>query len=142
MLDFFQMVISGIAVGSSYALMALAMVIVYKTSEVVNFAQGEMALACSYFTFMLLSTYGFSFVAAFICAYLFAMLLGAVLEFAILRRAKDPNLLGLIIITIGMEFILLGFVSWKFGADQQIFPFPITPYDSISIGGAFSACWS
>lgn len=137
MLDFFQMVVSGIAVGSSYALMALAMVIIYKTSEVVNFAQGEMALASSYFTFMILETYGFSFIAAFIGAFLFAMLLGAVLEFSILRRAKEPNLLGLIIITIGMEFVLLGLVSWKFGADQQIFPFPISPYDSISIGGAF-----
>ncbi len=137
MLDFFQMILSGIAVGSSYALMALAMVIIYKTSEVVNFAQGEMALASSYFTFMLLEMYGFSFITAFIFAFIFALFLGAVLEFAILRRAKEPNLLGLIIITIGMEFMLLGFVSWKFGADQQIFPFPISPYDSISIGGAF-----
>ncbi|MBU2513845.1 branched-chain amino acid ABC transporter permease [bacterium] len=137
MLDFFQMIVSGIAVGSSYALMALAMVIIYKTSEVVNFAQGEMALASSYFTFMVLERYGFSFITAFISAFLFALLLGIVLEFAILRRAKEPNLLGLIIITIGLEFVLLGFVSWKFGADQQIFPFPISPYDSISIGGAF-----
>jgi branched-chain amino acid transport system permease protein len=137
MLDFFQMVLSGIAVGSSYALMALAMVIIYKTSEVVNFAQGEMALASSYFTFMLLESYGFSFVAAFVLAFVFSLLLGAILEFAVLRRAKEPNLLGLIIITIGLEFMLLGFVSWKFGADQQIFPFPIGPYDSISLGGAF-----
>lgn len=137
MLDFFQMLLSGIAVGSSYALMALAMVIIYKTSEVVNFAQGEMALASSYFTFMLLESYGFSFIAAFILAFVFALLLGAVLEFAVLRRAKEPNLLGLIIITIGLEFMLLGFVSWKFGADQQIFPFPIGPYESVSLGGAF-----
>lgn len=137
MLEFFQMVVSGIAVGSSYALMALAMVIIYKTSEVVNFAQGEMALASSYFTFMLLETYGFSFISAFICAFLFALFLGVFLEFAVLRRAKEPNLLGLIVITIGIEFVLLGFVSWKFGADQQIFPFPISPYDSVSIAGAF-----
>jgi len=137
MLEFFQMLISGIAVGSTYALMALAMVIIYKTSEVVNFAQGEMALASSYFTFMLLETYGFSFISAFILAFVFALFLGAVLEFAVLRRAKEPNLLGLIIITIGLEFILLGLVSWKFGADQQVIPFPISPYDSIEIGGAF-----
>lgn len=137
MLDFFQMIISGLAVGSSYALMALAMVIIYKTSEVVNFAQGEMALASAYFTFMLLELYGFSFYSAFILAFIFSLILGAVLEYAVLRRAKEPNLLGLIIITIGMEFIILGLVSWKFGADQQVFPFPIGPYDSIEIGGAF-----
>ena len=137
MIDFIQMVLSGIAVGSSYALMAIAMVIIYKTSEVVNFAQGEMALASSYFTFMILETHGFSFLSAFICAFLFSLVLGIVLEFAILRRAKEPNLLGLIIITIGMEFMLLGLVSWKFGADQQMFPFPISPYDSIDVFGAY-----
>jgi branched-chain amino acid transport system permease protein len=137
MLEFFQMIVSGIAVGSSYALMALAMVIIFKTSEVVNFAQGEMALASSYFTFMLLETYGFSFVAAFILAFVFSLLLGAILEFAVLRRAKELNLLGLIIITIGLEFIILGLVSWKFGADQQVFPFPIGPYEGIELWGAF-----
>jgi len=137
MLEFFQMIVSALAVGSSYALMALAMVIIYKTSEVVNFAQGEMALASAYFTFMLLEIYGFSFISAFILAFVFSLILGAVLEFAVLRRAKEPNLLGLIIITIGMEFIILGLVSWKFGADQQVFPFPIGPYDSIEIAGTF-----
>jgi hypothetical protein len=47
MLDFLQMIASGIAVGSTYALMGIAMVIIYKTSEVPNFAQGEMALISS-----------------------------------------------------------------------------------------------
>jgi branched-chain amino acid transport system permease protein len=137
MVEFFQSIVSGVAVGSYYALMALALVIVYKTSEVVNFAQGEMALITSYFTFMMLTTYRLSFTAAFITALLFSLFLGALLEFLVLRRAKNPNVLGMIIITIGLEFILLGFVSWKFGADQQIFPFPISPYESIEVGGAF-----
>lgn len=48
MIDFIQMIVSGVAVGSSYALMGLAMVIIYKTSEVPNFAQGEMALITSF----------------------------------------------------------------------------------------------
>lgn len=137
MLDFFQTLVSGVAVGSYYALMALALVIIYKTSEVVNFAQGEMALISSYLTFMILETYGASFPVAFLSAFVFAILLGAFLEFAVLRRAKNPNVLTMIIITIGIEFILLGFVSWKFGADQQMFPFPISPYDSIDLGGAY-----
>ena len=52
-------------------------------------------------------------------------------------RAKEPNILGLIIITIGMEMILLGLVSWKFGADQRSMPFPISTYDSIAIGNLY-----
>jgi len=54
-----------------------------------------------------------------------------------MRRAKEPNILGMIVITIGLEMVLMGFVSWKFGAEQKVMPFPITPYDSIVIGDIF-----
>jgi len=137
MLDFLQMVVSGIAVGSSYALMGLAMVIIYKTSEVVNFAQGEMALISTFLTYMVLEYYGFPCYLEFPGPLVFALFLGFVLEFGVLSRANEPNILGMIIITIGLEMILLGFVSWKFGADQKTMPFPITPYDSVTIGGVF-----
>ena len=52
MIDFIQMLINGVAVGSSYALLGLAMVIIYKTSEVPNFAQEEMALIATYVAIM------------------------------------------------------------------------------------------
>ena len=137
MLDFIQMLVSGIAVGSSYALMGLAMVIIYKTSEVPNFAQGEMALISAFFAFMLLDGFGWPYYAAFSGALIFSLILGAMLEFAVFRRAKQPTILGLIVITIGIEMVLLGVVSWKFGGDQKTMPFPISPYDSIAVGGVF-----
>jgi len=137
MIDLIQMVVNGIAVGSSYALVGLAMVIIYKTSEVPNFAQGEMALISSYFAMMLLTSFNMSVYSAFLLTFVFAIFLGCFLEFAILRRAKEPNVLGMIVITIGIEMVLLGFVSWKFGADQKSMPFPIGPYDSFIIGDIF-----
>jgi branched-chain amino acid transport system permease protein len=137
MLEFLQMLASGIAVGSSYALMGLAMVIIYKTSEVVNFAQGEMGLVSIFLTYMVLEFYGFPFYVAFPGALVFAVLLGFFLEFCVLRRAKEPNVLGMIIITIGLEMILMGIVSWKFGADPKTLPFPIGPYESVTLGGIF-----
>ena len=137
MVDFLQMVLSGIAVGSSYALMGLGMVLIYKATEVPNFVQGEMALLPVFIAFMLLSTYGVPYYIVFPATLIFALFLGCFLEFAILRRAKEPNILGLIIITIGMEMMLLGFVSWKFGADQRAMPFPISTYDSIILGDIF-----
>jgi branched-chain amino acid transport system permease protein len=137
MLEFLQMLASGIAVGSSYALMGLAMVIVYKTSEVVNFAQGEMSLISIFLTYMVLEFHGFPFYVAFPGALAFAVLLGFLLEFAVLRRAKEPNVLGMIIITIGLEMILMGIVSWKFGADPKTMPFPIGAYESVTLGGIF-----
>ena len=137
MLDFWQVIVGGIAAGSTYALMGLAMVIVYKTSAVPNFAQGEMALASSFFTYMLLEQYDVSYYVAFPAAVVFAVVLGCVLEFGVLRRAKDPTILGMIAITIGLEMILLGLVSWKFGADPKTMPFPVNPYDSYLVGGVF-----
>jgi len=131
------MILSGVAVGSFYALMGLGMVLIYKASQVPNFVQGEMALLPVFLAYMLLETYGLPWFVAFPVTLLFALLLGCFLEFAILRRAKEPNILGLIIITIGMEMILLGLVSWKFGADQRSMPFPISTYDSIAIGDLY-----
>jgi branched-chain amino acid transport system permease protein len=137
MIDFLQTLVSGVAVGSSYAIMGLAIVIIYKTSEVPNFAQGGMALVSSYFTFMILDSYHFPYLIAFFSAFIFSMLLGFFLEFAILRRAKEPNILGMVVITMGMEMMLLGIVSWKFGADPKSMPFPITPFDSIALRNVF-----
>ncbi|MFO7708014.1 MAG: branched-chain amino acid ABC transporter permease [Desulfobacterales bacterium] len=134
MTDFFQMIISGIAVGSTYALMGLAMVIIYKTSEVPNFAQGEIALVSSYIAFMMLDQMGLSYATAFFGALASSVLLGFFLEFAILRRAKNPNILGMIVVTIGIEMVLLGLVSWKFGADAQTMSFPISPWESLQFG--------
>ena len=137
MIEFLQMVLSGIAVGSSYALMGLGMVLIYKSSEVPNFVQGEMALLPVFIAFMLLTTYGLPIYIAFPASLVVAFFLGCFLEFAILRRAKEPNVIGFIIITIGMQMVLFGFVSWKFGADQRAMPFPISSYDSIIIGDLF-----
>jgi branched-chain amino acid transport system permease protein len=137
MIEFFQMVLSGIAVGSSYALMGLGMVLIYKSSEVPNFVQGEMALLPVFVAYMILETYGLPVYIALPGALIFSVFLGFFLEFAVIRRAKEPNIIGLIIITIGLEMVLLGFVSWKFGADQRAMPFPISSYDSVSIGEIF-----
>jgi len=132
-----QIVIGGIAVGSAYALIALAMVIIYKTSEVLNFAQGDMACLSTYVTFMLLHGYGLPFWASLPLTLLFAFVLGACCEFLFMRRAKDPTVLGLIIMTLSLEMILFGLVSWKWGSDQRELPFPITSYDTFTIGSFF-----
>ncbi|MBW2334809.1 MAG: branched-chain amino acid ABC transporter permease [Deltaproteobacteria bacterium] len=133
---FLQLLVSGISIGSIYALVALAMVIIYKTSEVPNFAQGEMAMITTFVAFMLLDTFGQSFLISFTGALVFAVALGAFLEFVFLRRAKDPNVLSLILITLGFEMMLYGLASWKWGAEQQSFPFPVSDFDIVNLGQA------
>jgi len=130
---FYQLIITGISTGCLYALIALAMVIIYKTSEVPNFAQGEMAMMSTFIAFVLLDTLGYSYAIAFCGALIFAIFLGMFMEFVILRRAKNPTILNLIIITLGFEMILYGIASWKWGAEQKYFPFPISDTDIVEI---------
>lgn len=130
-----QVLFGGVSVGAAYGLIALAMVIIYKTSEVLNFAQGDMAMMASFFAFSLLTTYAIPFHIAVPLVLAFAVATGALAEFVFLRRAKEPNVLGLIIITLGIEMIVFGFVSWKWGGDPQDLPVPVSPYDVIMAGG-------
>ncbi len=134
---FGQLIVSGLAVGACYALLALAMVIIYKSSEVLNFAQGEMAMISTFVTFSLLETYHVPFEWAVVLAFLFAILLGMFFELVFLRQAKDPTVIGLIIITLGFEMILMGFAGWKWGPDQRSFPFPVSNIEAYNFHGLF-----
>ncbi|MCZ7584211.1 MAG: hypothetical protein M5R36_13210 [Deltaproteobacteria bacterium] len=56
-----QLIVNGIAMGSLYALIALALVMIYKTSEVINFAQGEISMAATFVAYVLIADKGFGF---------------------------------------------------------------------------------
>jgi len=132
---FGQLIVSGLAVGACYSLLALAMVIIYKTSDVLNFAQGEMAMISTFVAFSLMESYHVPFQWAVVLTFLFAILLGAFFEFVFLRQAKDPTVLGLIIITLGFEMILMGFAGWKWGPDQRSLAFPVSNIETYNFFG-------
>jgi branched-chain amino acid transport system permease protein len=121
-----QLIIEGLAMGACYGLFGLAVVIIYKTSEVVNFAAGEMAMFSTFIAFHVLTFYQCPFWLAFLIALVFAALLGVFIEFFFIRPAKNPTLLGLIVITLGAELLLMGLASWKWGAEQQAFSLPVS----------------
>ena len=131
---FFDLIIGGLSIGACYALIALAMVIIYRTSEVPNFAQGEMAMIATFVAYTLIESYGLGFWTTVVITLLFAFALGTVLELAFLRPAKDPTILGLIVITLGAEMILYGIAGWKWGASQNPFPVPFSEYSGFMVG--------
>jgi branched-chain amino acid transport system permease protein len=120
------LIIEGLAMGACYGLFGLAVVIIYKTSEVVNFAAGEMAMFSTFIAFHVLTFYNYPFWLAFLIALVFAALLGVFIEYFFLRPAKNPTLLSLIVITLGAEMLLMGLASWKWGAEQQQFSLPVS----------------
>jgi len=122
-----QLLVEGLAIGACYGLFATAVVIIYKTSEVVNFAQGEMAMFSSFVAFHILSVYQLPFWATFVMTMIFSILLGILIEYFFLRPAKHPSILGLIVITLGAEMFLMGLAGWKWGAEQKFFSLPLDP---------------
>jgi len=123
---FGQLIVEGLAIGACYALFGIAVVIIYKTSEVINFAQGEMAMLSTFVAYHILTYCQYSFWTAFIITMIFSILLGMFIEFAFLRPAKHPSLLGLIVITLGAEMLLMGAAGWKWGAEQKEFTLPFS----------------
>ncbi len=121
-----QLLVDGLAMGACYGLFGLAVVIIYKTSEVLNFAAGEMAMASTFIAYHVLTIYGWPFWIAFVIALVFAGILGVFVEYFFLRPAKNPTLIGLIVITIGAQMLLMGLASWKWGAEQKQFSIPFS----------------
>ncbi len=131
---FFDLFVGGISIGACYALVALAMVIIYKTSEVPNFAQGEMAMISTFIAFTIMESYGAGFWVSAGLTLVFAFFLGVLLELSFLRPADNPGILGSIVITLGAEMILYGLAGWKWGANQNPFPVPFSEYSGFSLG--------
>jgi branched-chain amino acid transport system permease protein len=130
-----QLLVDGLAMGACYGLFGLAVVIIYKTSEVLNFAAGEMAMVSTFVAYHILAIYGYPFWLALVISLAFAALLGIFVEYFFLRPAKNPTLLGLIVITIGAQMLLMGLASWKWGAEQKQFSIPFSykvTYEPIS----------
>ncbi|HNY66231.1 MAG TPA: branched-chain amino acid ABC transporter permease [Deltaproteobacteria bacterium] len=128
-----QLIIESLAIGACYGLFGVAVAIIYKTSDVVNFGQGEMGMIATFVAYHILTAYGATFWVAFALTMVFAVLLGMLIEFLFLRPAKDPTVLGLIIITLGSEMLLMGLASWKWGAEQKDFTFPLSVSKNVQI---------
>ncbi len=128
-----QVLAGGLSAGSIYALVALALVITYKTTGVPNFAQGDMAMVSAYVAYVLVADFQSGFFIAFTGALVFAFVLGIGFA-AILRRTPNPTHLSLIVMTLGLQLALFGLAGWKWGAEQRQFPFPVSANEVLRIG--------
>jgi branched-chain amino acid transport system permease protein len=117
-----QQIISGLATGSLYALAALGLVLIFKTSDVVNFAQGEMAMFGTFVAFTLLTTAGLPYWGAFLLALVFAAIFGAAIERVVLRPLTKAPLISILIATLGLMQIINGVAGWIWGYEMQPFP--------------------
>jgi branched-chain amino acid transport system permease protein len=129
---FFQQVVSGLATGGIYASLALALVMIYQATEIVNFAQGEMAMFSTYLAWSMLN-HGVPYWAAFFGTLVLAFLGGLLIERIIVRPVEGKPVLTLVIVCIGLLVIVNSVAGWIFSYVIQPFPSPF-PKAPIHIG--------
>lgn len=131
---FVQLTVSGLVLGSIYALIALGFVLIYKSSDAINFAQGELMLVGTYVALTLVASYHVPFLIAFLITLAFSAVLGLLVERVVLRPFIGEPILSMIMATIGLSSLLGGVVHVIWGTDTRVFPavFPDTP---LNLGG-------
>jgi branched-chain amino acid transport system permease protein len=110
-LAFVQLLISGIALGCIYALIALGFVLIYKATETVNFAQGELMMLGAFGALVLMQLAGWSFWAAAPFAVLAMMALGIVLERVVIRPILGQPQFTIVMLTIGVGYLARGLIT-------------------------------
>ncbi len=126
LVTFGQTIVNGLAFGSIYALAALSLVLIFKASELVNFANGELAMFSAFIAFVFLDTFKLPYWAAFIGALAFAACLGAGTEAILIRPLRKASPLAQVMVTIGLGTLLTGVAGWIWNFEGRSFPDPIT----------------
>jgi len=121
-----QLIINGLALGGLYALAAFGVVLIFKTTDVITFAQGEMAMFCAFIAFTLITALNMPFLLALVLTLVLAAMLGVVIERVVIRRVSTTSLINPVIATVGLGLILVGVAGWVWGYEVRAFPMPVT----------------
>jgi branched-chain amino acid transport system permease protein len=121
--EFWQQVFSGLATGAIYASVALALVMIYRSTDLVNFAQGEMAMFSTYIAWTLVNA-GLPFWAAFLITLIVSFIGGMVIERVIIRPVENAPVLAAVIVTIALLLIFNSLAGWIYTYTVQDFPSP------------------
>ena len=105
-MDFLQQVLSGCAIGCIYALVALGFVLIYKATEIINFAQGELLMLGAYFGYTFIGLWGMNYFAGALLAVGMTALVGALLERALIRPMTGQPAFSIVMVTLGLGIVL------------------------------------
>jgi branched-chain amino acid transport system permease protein len=131
--EFVQRVVDGIASGSLYGALALALVLIFRTTGVVNFAQGEMAMFSTFIAWGLLQA-GLPLGLAVLSALALSFAGGMLIERTIIRPVEGGNPLVLVIVTLGLLILLNSGAGWIWGFNNRSFP-SLFGRESVDVAG-------
>jgi branched-chain amino acid transport system permease protein len=130
----FQLTINGLIVGALYGVVAMSFVLIYKASQVVNFAQGEFLLVGAWVCWWLLTDWQLPFWAGFLVTLAFMTLFGMILQVVVLRPLIGEPVISVIMATIGLGIFFQALMKWIFGVFAKPFP-PIFPVERVNVLG-------
>ena len=117
-----QLLLSGLIVGALYGVVAMCFVLIYKASQVVNFAQGEFMLIGAWACWWLLVKFQLPFFAGFLITLAFMMAFGLILQVVVLKPLIGEPIISVIMVTIGLSIFFQALMKWLFGVSAQPFP--------------------
>ncbi|MDO5740725.1 MAG: branched-chain amino acid ABC transporter permease [Ornithinimicrobium sp.] len=135
MSTFLNLLVYGLADGAILALAALGFVLIYKATEVINFAQGEFLLVGAYVFYTAFVVLGLPLIVASLIGVVVATLIGVIVERFILRPMVGEEPISIIMVTIGLSMLLKALVQMFYGTSPKSQP-PILPRTSIEFAGA------
>jgi len=116
-----QLIVSGLAIGAIYGLVAMGFAVIYKATGIVNFAQGEMGMLTAYTTWSLAVTLGTGGVVTVFIAIAIGALLGLICERLVMRPMLGEPVLSVVLVTIGLAVVLRSIVTIIWGASPHKF---------------------
>jgi branched-chain amino acid transport system permease protein len=128
---FLSQLFAGLATGGIYASLALALVMIYRSTHHVNFAQGEMAMFSTFIASVLIQA-GWPYWAAFFATVAIAFVMGAAIEALLIRRLRNAPILAIVVVFVALLVILHSLAGWVFG--YAIRPFP-SPFAEAAVAG-------
>jgi len=129
-----QLTLNGLIVGALYGVVAMSFVLIYKASQVVNFAQGEFLLVGAWVCWWFLTTWQLPFIVGFLFTLAFMTVFGLVLQVVVLRPLIGEPVISVIMATIGLGIFFQALMKWMFGVFAQPFP-PVFTQDRVSVMG-------
>jgi len=118
----FQLTLNGLIVGALYGAVGMCFVLIYKASQVVNFAQGEFLLIGAWTCWWLLVKFQLPFIVGFFFTLAFMMAFGFILQVVVLRPMIGEPVIAVIMVTIGLSIFFQALMKWMFGVFAQPFP--------------------
>jgi len=129
-----QLLVNGFIVGVLYGVVAMCFVLIYKASQVVNFAQGEFLIIGAFVCFWFIQQWEMGFLTAFVFTMAFMVLFGILLQYVVLRPMIGEPVLSVIMMTIGLSIFFQAAIKWLFGVNTESFP-DVFETDSVTILG-------